>query len=407
MPVVSSYSDVLARVTAAVTPVGTEQIPLLFSHGRVLAQDVISRDNVPPFDKSPYDGYSFRSADAASASAEAPVTLRILEEIAAGSVPHFEVTEGTAVKILTGAPVPPGADAVVPFEYTKFTAEQVTVFSPIAPGSNVIKAGEDIRKGELLVKAGSYIDAGVIASLAAQNIPAPLVYRRPKVGILSTGSELTDVGTELAPGKIYDSNGYSLTSVISDNCCCEPLYYGNVKDDLPSITAAVEKALSECDAVITTGGVSVGDYDLVPAALAELGAEIFCRKIDVKPGMACCYGTKGGKLICGLSGNPASAISNFNLIALPAMRKLAGLSDYENHEILVTLATDYPKSSPNNRLLRGRLDLSDGTVKMVINPSQGNIVISSMIGCDVEAIIPAGSGPVPAGTQLRAFRLKR
>ncbi len=406
MSLLSAHKDICRALAAAITPLPAEAVPLADCTGRVLAQDILSRDNVPSFDKSPLDGYALRSADTQTASRETPVTLRILEEIAAGSVPHCTLTPGTAVKILTGAPVPPGADVVVPYERTEFTPTDVTIFSPYPSGSNIVRIGEDIRKGQLLVAAGQSIDAGALASLAAQNIARPLVYRRPVVGILSTGNELADVGQELSPGQIYDSNGYSLIALLQ-GLGCLPRYYGHVRDNEEAIAAAFAKALEECDAVLSTGGVSVGDYDLVPAALDRIGAEIICRRADIKPGMACCYGLRNGKLICGLSGNPASSVANFTVIAMPVLRKLTGLRDYENREITVTLANDFPKASPGNRLIRGKLDLSDGTVKMIVAQGQGNVVISSFIGCDVEAIIPAGSGPLSAGTQLTGFCLSR
>ena len=406
MTPVTSYLAARKIISDFVTPVGTELLPIEDCPGRVLAENLTAAQNVPPFDRSPFDGYVFRAEDSRTASEENPVTLPILEEIPASGVPRYPVTKGTASKILTGAPIPEGADAVVPFEHTAFTETQVTLFRPYAPGTNIVRVGEDIKKGTLLAAAGTQIDPGVMGSLAAQNIIRVLVYRRPRVAILATGSELVELGHDLAPGKIHDSNSYSMAGAIRDQGA-EPVYYRSVTDSVEAISDGLEKALRECDAVVTTGGVSVGDYDLTPAAMERIGAEVFFRKVDLKPGMACAYGQRDGKLICALSGNPASSITNFYAIAMPAFRKLSGLGRYDIQEFPIQLAERFGKASPSNRMLRGFLDVSEGIVKMRLSQGQGNVMISGLIGCNLAAIIPAGSGPLPAGTELHGFFLKR
>lgn len=406
MPSATPYREARDRTAAAVRPVGTERLPLAACAGRVLAQDLVAASDVPPFDRSPLDGYVLRAEDSCGASRETPVTLRILEEIPASCVPRHALTAGAASKILTGAPIPAGGDAVVPFERTAFTAETVTLFAPLRSGENIVRTGEDIRRGTLLAPCGQRIDAGVMGSLAGQNVVEPLVYRRPRVGILSTGSELVELGHDLAPGKIRDTNRYSMAAAVSQ-LGAEPVLYRSAADRVEDIARAMERALEECDALITTGGVSVGDYDLTPAAMEAVGAEILFRGVDMKPGMACAYGLRGGKLLCGLSGNPASSVTNFFAVALPAFRRLCGLRDYETHEFPVTLAERFGKRSPSNRLLRGFADLSDGTLRLRLSAGQGNVMISGLIGCDLAAMIPAGSGPVEAGAVLQGFFLDR
>lgn len=406
MPSATPYREARGRTAAAVRPVGTERLPLAACAGRVLAQDLVAASDVPPFDRSPLDGYVLRAEDSCGASRETPVTLRILEEIPASCVPRHTLTAGAASKILTGAPIPEGGDAVVPFERTAFTAETVTLFAPLRSGENIVRTGEDIRRGTLLAPCGQRIDAGVMGSLAGQNVVEPLVYRRPRVGILSTGSELVELGHDLAPGKIRDTNRYSMAAAVSQ-LGAEPVLYRSAADRVEDIARAMERALEECDALITTGGVSVGDYDLTPAAMEAVGAEILFRGVDMKPGMACAYGLRGGKLLCGLSGNPASSVTNFFAVALPAFRRLCGLRDYETHEFPVTLAERFGKRSPSNRLLRGFADLSDGTLRLRLSAGQGNVMISGLIGCDLAAMIPAGSGPVEAGAVLQGFFLDR
>lgn len=391
--------DLLVRLAG---PVDTQAIPLKECAGRILGQDLIAQNNVPPFDRSPYDGYAIRSADCMDASPDHPVTLRVLEEIPAGGISHIPVTEGCAVKILTGAPIPEGADAVTMFEKTKYTQNSVTIFAPSQPGSNIIRAGEDVRKGQVLAEAGTPIDPGLIGTLASQNIPRPTVYRIPKVGILSTGSELLEVGDPPVEGKIYNSNQYTLISLLT-RLGCQPILLGSAADQVDAICQQILDGLARCDALILTGGVSVGDYDLTPAAMELAGATLLFRGVDLKPGMACAYGIKDGKLICGLSGNPASSMTNFHAVAAPALKKLCGYASFLPETFPVKLANGFPKKSKATRLLRGQLDLSSGEARMVIPGEQGNVVLSSTIGCDIMAIVPAGSDPVPAGTTLNGF----
>ncbi|MDO5545416.1 MAG: molybdopterin molybdotransferase MoeA [Eubacteriales bacterium] len=397
-----SHTEARSRMLERVFPVDTEQVSLSRLPGRILARDVSARESIPPFDRSPYDGYAFRAGDTVQASQGSPVTLRILEEIPAGSVSHCPVTEGCAVKVLTGAPIPDGADAVIKFERTEFTAETVTIFSPCKSGSNIVRAGEDVRAGDLLVKAGARIDAGLLGTLASQNIPSAEVYRVPRIGIISTGSELVEVGSPRIPGKIYDSNRYMLCAAVS-KLGMEPVLIGQAADNVPDILACIRQGLAQCDGLLLTGGVSVGDYDLTPDAMEQAGVELLFRGVDMKPGMACAYGVWEGKPVCALSGNPASAITNFHAIAAPVLRKLSGQSSCIPQEISVKLVNGFRKKSPGTRFLRGMLDLSDGTVRMRVPSEQGNAVLSSAIGCNVMAIIPAGSDAIPEGTELKGF----
>ncbi|MBR5708682.1 MAG: molybdopterin molybdotransferase MoeA [Oscillospiraceae bacterium] len=397
-----SYTEARALACGAVRPVGTETVPLARCWSRVLAEDLVSAFDVPHFDRSPYDGYAVRSADLTSVSREKPITLRVVEEIPAGKIPTRALAPGEAAKILTGAPIPDGADAVVMFEKTEFTAASVTLFEPVRAGDNVVRAGEDVKKGAMLAAKGSVIDSGLLGTLAAQNKASVEVFKRPRVGVISTGSELVPVGSELTPGLITDSNRYTLSGALLA-LGCEPVAYGIAADNVPAIKAALERALAECDAVVTTGGVSVGDYDLTPASMESAGAEMLFAGCEIKPGMACAYGAAQGKLICALSGNPAAALTNFHLIARPALLKLCGRRAFEPEEFDIELAEAFDKKSPATRVLRGGLDLSGGTAKIVFPREQGNVVLSSAIGCDAMAIIPAGSGKLAAGTKLKGM----
>ena len=382
-------------------PVSAEKVPFEKSAGRVLAEDIIAAENVPPFDRSPYDGYAFRAADTAGADRDHPVTLRVLEEIPAGSMWTQSVTPGTAAKILTGAPVPPGADAVIKFEETEFTGETVTIAASFAAGENIVPRGEDVKQGDVVASKGTVIDGALAGVLAAQHRLTPLVYDRPRVALITTGSELAEPGEELTGGKIVNTNRYTFSAELERLGC--RVLESTCADDPDQIAAEIRNALTRCDMVITTGGVSVGDYDYTPEAMDRAGVRMLVRTLKLKPGGASAYGVRDGKLVCGLSGNPASALTNFYAVVLPALGKLKGLREPRLTELPVTLAEDFPKKSPKTRLIRGTLDLSDGTARMHVSRAQGNGVLHSLVGCDLLAEIPAGSGKLPAGTRLSAY----
>lgn len=399
-----NYLEARGMLLETAVPVQTERVPLESAAGRVLAQALIAAQNVPPFDRSPYDGYALRAADTAEASAEHPAALSVLEEIAAGAVPTQSIRPGTASRIMTGAPIPKGADAVVMHEMTEFTTREVRLFAPVKSGANIIKAGEDVRAGQLLAHAGAIIDAGLIGSLASQGVRSPLVFRAPLIGLISTGDEVAAPGETLENGKIYDSNRYSIEAVLNKNGC-RTEYLGLAGDSVETISRLLADGLSRCDAVVLSGGVSAGDFDLTPAAMQRANVTLLGRGVKMKPGMACAYGVKDGKMVLGLSGNPAAALTNLYVIVLPAIRKLCGQQKTLPDEITVTLTSGFGKKAKNPRFLHGTLDLSGGEVKMRLPQAQGNVVISSMIGCDVMAVVPAGTEALQAGTQLKGFVL--
>ena len=397
-----TFYEVRNQLLSKVVVVEKEKVFLEACAGRSLGEDVVAKYNVPSFERSPYDGYAFIAEDSKSASKEQPITLQILEEIPAGELAHHKVTNGYAVKILTGAPIPEGADAVTMYERTEYTDTQVTIFEAFKSGSNIVKVGEDVKCGDILATCGTVIDAGVVGVMAAQNIEEVVVYRIPKIGIISTGSELLCVGSEPEAGKIYNSNQYML-SVAVQQLGCEPIVLGMVKDSVTEICELIQKGLEICDMVLLTGGVSVGDYDLTPEAMEMAGVEILQQGVDLKPGMACAYGIKGKKLVCGLSGNPAAAITNFHAIVSSVIRKLCGRKDFLPEEFPVQMLNGFPKKSPTTRLLRGKMKITNGKVGIRIAKEQGNVVLSSTIECNLMVQIPAGSGPVEAGTGLKGF----
>lgn len=376
-----------------------ERLPLSEAAGRVLAETVTAARDVPPFDRSPFDGYVFQSRDT---QGDLPVTLTILEEVPAGSVPTKPVTPGTATKILTGAPIPEGADAVTKYEETDFTPERVTLKRSYRPGENLIRRGEDVAAGTVLGRPGRPLDAGLLGTLASQGIPTVEVYRRPTVGIITTGSELVEVETAARPGKIPNSNRYALEAAVRAAGCL-PRYYASPVDAVGEIAAVMAGALEETDLVITTGGVSVGDYDLTPKAYEAAGVEVFAGDLLLKPGGKSCFGCKGNKLVIGLSGNPASAMTCFYAVALPALRKLRGDAEGRLPELTVRLGLDCKSTGPQPRLLRGTVRMEPEGLTFYPADKQGNGSLQTLAGANALAELPARSGPLEAGTRVPAL----
>ncbi|MDR1328245.1 MAG: molybdopterin molybdotransferase MoeA, partial [Oscillospiraceae bacterium] len=302
-------------------PPSAEAVALTEAFGRVLAEDITADIPIPPFDRSPFDGYAFRGADTAAASKDNPITLRITEEIPAGSVPSVDITPGYAAKILTGAPMPRGADSTVKYELTEFTTETVTFTSPVAPGDDVVYAGDDVKAGSTAALRGSVIfpaDVGLFASLGMTEVP---VFRRPRAAVLNTGSELVEPGSPLPYGKIYNSSVFTLIGALA-GLGIDAYNAGVARDDPDEIAAAVAKNLPLCDIMITTGGASVGDYDFALGSAGVLGAQTLFWKTKIKPGGAMLASRVDDKLLLSLSGNPGSALIGLLHIAAPFLRRL-------------------------------------------------------------------------------------
>ena len=386
----------------SVAVMGTEEINLENAAGRVLAEDIIAKENVPSFDRSPYDGYAFRAEDTAGAADEKPVILKVIENIRAGQQASSAITGGCAIRLMTGAPLPEGADAICKYEDTDFTDTQVAIRQKYRSGENVIRAGEDISKGSRLARRGSVIDAGltgIMASLGMLKVP---VYKRLKAGIISTGDEVVGAESVPGPGKIRNSNRYTIAAAL-DGIGADTLYLGHATDDIKDIKDLIIKGERECDIIISTGGVSAGDYDLVPDAMEGSGYEILVRGVRMKPGMACAYGLKEGKIMLALSGNPASSLTNLQCICYPALKKLAGYRDYDHKLIKLKLKNECKKAGKGTRFLRGKFELTDGEAYLDFPKEQGNVVISSAAFCNAYGIVTDMKAPVPAGTLVDAF----
>jgi molybdopterin molybdotransferase len=384
-------------------PVETETVPLAAAAGRILARDAAAERDVPPFDRSPLDGYALRSADTQNASPESPVTLPLTEELPAGRAPSRGLEPGQAAKVSTGAPLPEGTDCVVGFEHTRFTPTSVTLSAPCQPG-NVVRRGEDVAVGSRIAPAGTEISPGLLGALAGQGWETAEVYRRPRVSLISTGSELREPGQPLEPGAIYNSGRYTLLALV-EKLGALPRSGGCCADDPAAIAAAVSRELETADLVITTGGASVGDYDYARAAVEQAGGTLLFQKLRMRPGGAMLAAECRGKMVLCLSGNPGAAAVGLLRVGAPLIRRLAGRREAELPRIRLALEEAYPKSSPLPRLLRGRLEIRDGKALFRLNPGQHSGSLTSFLDCNLLAELPEGAPPLPPGTLVEAYQI--
>lgn len=313
--------DAQARIVAAVEPLEAEDVPLAKARARVLAEPIIAPISLPAFDNSAMDGYAVRAADVASATDSAPVPLRCLEAVPAGASPDTVVTPGACVRVFTGSPLPRGADAVVMQEDTRTSGSDVSVLDAAKPWENVRLAGEDVKRGANVAAAGERISIGQLALFASLGVNSVRVSQQPTVAVLGTGDELIEPGTPLTSGKIYDSNRITIANLI-EGASGLPRVFPLVPDTLQDTQRAVSRAFSECDVVVTTGGVSVGEHDWVKAAFEALGGTIEFWRVAMKPGKPFVFGKLSGKFLFGLPGNPVSAFVTFLLLVRPALLRL-------------------------------------------------------------------------------------
>lgn len=310
-------------------PVGVEQVSLPEAHERVLAQDVVAALNIPSFTRSIVDGYAVKAADIFGASEDKPISLKFCGHVAIGESPKVAVKNGLVAEIVTGAPLPEGADSVVMVEYTSRQEDTVSVYRPVTIGENLMAAGSDIRKNEAVLKEGRFLGSREIGVLAAIGLTKVTVYKRPKVAVLSTGAEVVAPGEPLPPGKIYDINAHTLSAAVQE-AGGDPINLGIVPDKKDKLTAALRNALDLADAVITSGGVSVGPKDFTPQVVDSLGKPgVLISGVAVKPGKPITIAVVDGKPVFSMPGNPTSSLFMFNVFVHPILVKLAGRPEEE------------------------------------------------------------------------------
>ncbi|HET9979330.1 MAG TPA: gephyrin-like molybdotransferase Glp [Ktedonobacterales bacterium] len=397
-----SVEEARERVLARFHPLEAEQAPLTEALGRVLADDALAREASPPFTNSAMDGYALRSADTRAASVQAPVRLRLAGEVAAGSVYAGETQPGEAIRILTGAPLPAGADAALQQELTEVADGWVTIRQPVAPGPNVRHAGEDVRPGALLAQAGVELGPAEIALLASLGVSPLMVRRRPRVAILATGDELVSPGEPLKPGQIYNSNTPYLIAAVT-RAGAIPVALGAAPDRADALREKLAQARGH-DLILTSGGVSVGDYDLVKQILGEQGAMEFWR-VAIRPGKPLAFGFLGATPLLGLPGNPVSAAVTFELFGRPAIRRMLGAAQVERPVVDVVLAGEAIQRADRRQFVRARLSSEQATLVAHPTGAQGSHIISSLRGATALLVIFEGTGYVHAGEHVPALLL--
>jgi molybdopterin molybdotransferase len=382
-----------------VKPVDEETIGLSSALGRVLSRDIYAPVSLPPFPRSPLDGYVVRAADIALASPDKPVKLQVEQEIPAGNCSGKAIAPNQTARIMTGAPIPPGADVVIRFEDVRVSGKKIQVFYPMPAYTNICFTGEDICQGEMVLPGGTVLSpagVGVLAGLGLNEVP---VFKVMRVAVVSTGNELIDISENLRPGKIFNSNLYVLAAEVKHVGSC-PVYGGIAPDTVELTAFKINEMLAGADMVLTTGGVSVGDYDFVEDALVRVGANILFHRIGIRPGTPTLCAVKEGKLIIGLSGNPAAAFIVYHLLAKPAILKMSGLNNWRPIRCTGLIQDDFLKASGQRRFLQGHLFLEQDTVKVRLSGRQRPGSMRSTLNCNALIDIPPNSGPLKIGDKV-------
>jgi molybdopterin molybdotransferase len=387
-----SIEEARRAVLEHATRLEAEEVALEDALQRVLAEDAVAPDDLPPFSSSGMDGFAVLAAD----TSEPPARLRVVGEARAGALADAAVEPGTAIRVSTGAQMPAGADAVVRQEITEAGDDEVVVLEAVAPGNDVRYAGEDIPAGATILQAGTLLGAAEIGGLAAVNIARPAVVRRPRVALVSTGDELVEPGRELRPGEIRDANGPALTAAVRA-AGAEVVSNLRVGDDRAATVATLDEALRGADVVATIGGVSVGPHDHVRPALESLGArQVFCR-VSLKPGgQVCFYIAAGGTLVFALPGNPASALTAFRVLVVPALYALLGRSQ-NLHTARGVAAVDLPGTIGRTSVIRCSAEMRDDGWHVTPNGDQRSHILTSMLGLPALALVPDDREVLRAG----------
>jgi molybdopterin molybdotransferase len=410
-----SVEEALIKILDMIPVLGSEEKPILESLGQVLAEDVHAPFNIPPKDNSAMDGYAVNFKSIVGARKESPRVLRVSGNLPAGSNVELKVEHGSAVRIMTGAFVPDGVDVVIPFEETDETERraneaipnEIGIYTELPVGSNIRMSGEDIKKGELVIGKGKLLCPADIGMLASVGKPTVRVIKRPQVAIISTGDEIEDIDKPLTPGKIYNSNTYSLAALVLRYGGI-PKVLGVVKDDTKMVTDILHKGF-DCDLILTSGGVSLGDFDVVKDVLSVKGTISFWR-VRMKPGKPIAFGvfnSESGKVIphLGLPGNPVSVMVTFEIFARPAILKMMGQTNFEKQEIEAVLEDPVVNTDGRRIFTRVLVDKRGDRYFARLTGPQGSGILKSMVQADGLAIIPETIDEMKAGETVKVLLL--
>jgi molybdopterin molybdotransferase len=403
-----SVEEAAERILAPVRVLEAERRPPLDTLGQVLAEDVRAAFSIPPLDNTAMDGYAVRAADTAGARSDAPRFLRVVGELHAGRAPEVAVEPGTAVRIMTGAAMPPGADAVVQFELTTEASPgaaepgRVGVLRPTRPGSNIRRAGEDVRAGEVVLAAGTEIRPAEVGVLASLGLTSVAVVRRPRVAVLSTGDELRAPGEALVPGTIYDANTYSVAALVRRYGGTATLL-GIARDHQEDLVARIRAGL-DADLLITSAGVSTGDYDLVKRVLAAEG-EIDFWQVRMKPGRPLAFGQIQGVPVVGLPGNPVASMVAFEQFVRPAILKMLGKRRLRKPEVEARLVGSAGNSDGRRCFVRASVAREGDEYVATVTGPQGSGILTSMSQANGLVLIPEEVAEVTTGDRVRVQML--
>jgi molybdopterin molybdotransferase len=394
-----SVEEAIGAILGRISVLGTERVEVLGALGRVLAEPIVSRREIPPWANSSMDGYAVRAEDS-----RAGATLNVVGRIEAGALPSRAVGRGEAMRIFTGAPLPPGADTVVPQEDVDAANGHVTLSGAVDRAAYVRPAGEDVRVGDRVLDPGVTLSAAEIGLLATLGHAQVSVYRRPRVAILSTGNELADLGTEPGPGQIPNTNTYSLMAQVLETGG-EPISLGVAPDRLEAIEERVRRA-KDADVILSSAGVSVGDLDLVREAFTRAGAELHLWKVSMRPGKPITFGSLEGRPVFGLPGNPVSAMVTFELFVRPALLKMAGRARLTRPRLRARALAPIPNPGSRRGYLRVHLETTDeGGLGARLTGEQGSAILRSMVAADGLAVIQADT-TVAAGETVEVIVLR-
>ena len=402
-----SVEEHLARILSVVEPLAPLQLGLTDAHGCVLTEDVVAQAPLPGFDNSSQDGYAVRREDLAGASPTSPVVLPVTGDVAAGPASPLRVQPGVCVRIMTGAMMPAGADAVVPVEWTDGGISAVSITRQPDLGAHVRRSGEDVAAGEVVLPAGTHLGAAQIGLAAAVGRSRLLVRPRPRVVVVSTGSELVEAGQPLSPGRIADSNSPALTAAAIE---AGAIAYrvGIVPDDPRTLASTLEDQLVRADVLVTSGGVSVGAYDVVKEVLSRLGTVQFDR-VAMQPGMPQGFGTIGpdSTPVFGLPGNPVSALVSFEAFVRPALRKMLGATPLERPRVRALAAMALTSPEGKAAFLRVQLEVKKGAYVVTPVSGAGSHLLAGMARANALAIVPVGVETIAAGDPVEVLVLER
>ena len=394
-----TIADARELVTATAEPLGVEAVAIADARDRVLAADVEAAGNVPPFACSAMDGYAVTAGPADR-------RLKIAGESRAGAPAGRQLGDGETIRISTGGAIPAGATAIIPQENVEVLDASIVTRTAVTEGEHVRHSGEDMRAGATVLRTGTVLGAAELGAAVSAGARELLVARRPRVQVLSTGDELRAPGEPLGPGEIHNSNGPMLVALAEhQGAVCPPA--GRLPDDRAATEAGLERALQSADVVIVTGGVSVGPHDHVKPALARLGVEQVFWRVALQPGKPTWFGRRGSVLVFGLPGNPVSAVVTFGLFVRPALAGLQGRAPDRSLDPEAVLATAVRRNPDREQAMRVRLERQNGTLLATPNGPQGSHIVTSLLGADALALVPAGEGELEAGATVTLEPLPR